>query len=239
MADQRESARKDYESGMKYKDIAEKYNVTLNTVKSWKTRYKWSRKSVHTKEKSAHTKSKGGAPKGNKNAKGYGAPKQNQNSIKHGLFAKYLPEETLKIVYQMDGITPVDLIWMNIELQFAQIIRSQQIMFVESKDDMTKELKRTKEGYSDKGSSTEEEYEIQFAWDKQASFLTAISRAMTTLQGLMKQFDDMAHKDDERRLKLEQMGLNIQKTKAEIEKISSGDEDKPIEVVIKRKGDRS
>ena len=37
---------------MKYKEIAEKYGVTINTVKSWKTRYKWSKdgkKSVHTK----------------------------------------------------------------------------------------------------------------------------------------------------------------------------------------------
>ncbi|WP_231036365.1 phage terminase small subunit-related protein [Pectinatus sottacetonis] len=28
---------------MKYKDIAAKYDVSLSTVKSWKTRYKWSR----------------------------------------------------------------------------------------------------------------------------------------------------------------------------------------------------
>lgn len=29
-------AEKDYLSGMKYKDIAEKYQVSINTVKSWK-----------------------------------------------------------------------------------------------------------------------------------------------------------------------------------------------------------
>lgn len=34
----------DYELGMKYKDIAEKYGVSLNTVRSWKTRYKWLKK---------------------------------------------------------------------------------------------------------------------------------------------------------------------------------------------------
>lgn len=42
----------DYLKGMKYKEIAEKYGVTINTVKSWKTRYKWTKddkKSVHTK----------------------------------------------------------------------------------------------------------------------------------------------------------------------------------------------
>lgn len=36
-------------AGMKYKDIAAKYNVSIATVKSWKTRYKWNRKSMHTK----------------------------------------------------------------------------------------------------------------------------------------------------------------------------------------------
>lgn len=37
-------------NGMKYKDIASKYGVSLDTVKSWKQRHLWNRKSVHTKE---------------------------------------------------------------------------------------------------------------------------------------------------------------------------------------------
>ena len=48
----------DYCKGMKYKEIAEKYGVTINTVKSWKTRYKWSKdgkKGVHTKSKKVCT----------------------------------------------------------------------------------------------------------------------------------------------------------------------------------------
>ncbi|MEG0470768.1 MAG: terminase small subunit [Solibacillus sp.] len=65
MAEKYELAEVDYKNGMKYKDIAEKYGVTLNTVKSWKTR-KWGKddeeKGVHTKTKSMHTK-KGAAPK--------------------------------------------------------------------------------------------------------------------------------------------------------------------------------
>lgn len=53
-----ELAELDYMSGMKYKDIAEKYNVTINTVKSWKTRYNWCKnvkKSVHTKSEKVCT----------------------------------------------------------------------------------------------------------------------------------------------------------------------------------------
>lgn len=52
-----ELAYKDYCKGMKYKDIATKYDVSLNTVKSWKQR-KWKdiEKGVQPKEKSVHTK---------------------------------------------------------------------------------------------------------------------------------------------------------------------------------------
>mgnify|MGYP003307011514 CR=1 FL=1 len=48
-----EAAEKDYMDGMKYKDIAEKYNTSINTVKSWKKRYDWNRK------KGAHKNEKG------------------------------------------------------------------------------------------------------------------------------------------------------------------------------------
>ncbi|EJE7236597.1 P27 family phage terminase small subunit [Clostridium botulinum] len=40
----KEKAYKDYISGMKYKDIADKYNISINTVKSWKRRLNWERK---------------------------------------------------------------------------------------------------------------------------------------------------------------------------------------------------
>lgn len=56
-----ELAKADYMAGMKYKDIAQKYGVTLNTVKSWKVRYKWNKKnekSVHTKPQKVCTQNK-------------------------------------------------------------------------------------------------------------------------------------------------------------------------------------
>ncbi len=39
----RNDAKEDYLSGMKYKDIADKYDVSINTVKSWKQRNGWER----------------------------------------------------------------------------------------------------------------------------------------------------------------------------------------------------
>lgn len=49
-------------AGMKYKDIAEKYNTTINTVKSWKKRYDWNRKEGAHKEEKVCTQNKGCAP---------------------------------------------------------------------------------------------------------------------------------------------------------------------------------
>ena len=55
-----EKAEQDYIAGMKYKDIAEKYGTTINTVKSWKKRYAWSRgEGAHKAEKVCTQKSKG------------------------------------------------------------------------------------------------------------------------------------------------------------------------------------
>lgn len=47
---------------MKYKDIATKYGVTINTVKSWKQRYAWNKKGVHTKSKKVCTQKTDKAP---------------------------------------------------------------------------------------------------------------------------------------------------------------------------------
>ena len=44
-----EKAELDYISGMSYKEISEKYEVKLNTVKSWKRRYNWSREGTQKK----------------------------------------------------------------------------------------------------------------------------------------------------------------------------------------------
>lgn len=56
-----EMAEKDYLAGMKYKDIAAKYEVSINTVKSWKKRNGWVRGAP--KQKSVHPKTKKVAPK--------------------------------------------------------------------------------------------------------------------------------------------------------------------------------
>ena len=97
--DVRDRAFKDWKAGMKYKEISEKYGVSLSTVKSWASRH-WKRdgakvatqndKKLHPDDKKTQPK-KRGAPEGNQNAKGNsggGAPRRNQNNLKHGAYAR-------------------------------------------------------------------------------------------------------------------------------------------------------
>ncbi|QAT57069.1 phage terminase small subunit [Bacillus subtilis] len=235
MAEKHIQAQKDYVKGMKYKDLAEKYGVSVNTIKSWKQRHDWERKKGAPTEKRVHTK-KAGAPPGNKNAVGNngGAPQRNQNAVTHGFFSKFLPEETLEIMEEIQERSPADMIWDQIQIQYAAIIRAQRIMHVQDQDDMTKVLKKEKPGMF----GDEKEWEFQFAWDRHATFLNAQSRAMGELRSLIKQFDQLAHEQDERRLKLEQMRLNIDKTKAEVERLTNKDNDSSFEIIIKDKGGR-
>jgi uncharacterized protein YjcR len=226
-------AEADYQRGMKYKDIAEKYNVSLNTVKSWKQRHAWNRKKGAHNEKSMHTK-KPGAPPGNKNAvgnSGGAAPVGNSNAVTHGFFQKYLPAESFEIMQHIETRSPLDMLWDNIMIQYTAIIRAQQIMFVKDRDDKTIERIEEKGGDTSWG----EKWEVQQAWDKQATFLQAQSRAMSTLQSLIRQYEELCRQGqaDEEQL------LRIAKLKGEVELINqkANNDDKQIEIRIVRKGD--
>lgn len=200
-----EVAYQDYLNGMKYKEIAEKYGVTINTVKSWKTRYKWSKdgkKSVHTKiEKVCTQKTK----LGNQNAAGHGAPVGNKNAEKYGFFSKFLPDETREIFSAISEANPLDLLWHQIQLAYAAIIRAQKIAYVKDQEDKTVEKVEEK-----KGKIMGEKWEVQQAWDKQNEFLKAQARAQGELRSLIKQYDEMLHKNwdmatEEQRARIEMM----------------------------------
>lgn len=232
---------------MLLKNIAEQLDLSDSQIRKWKNQDGWDDQlnGNVTKSNGNVTKRTRGAPAGNNNAKGHGAPKQNQNATTHGFFAKFLPDETLEIMEAMNERSPADLIWDQIQIQYAAIIRAQRIMFVSDKDEMIKELKKAKYEYypipKDEGggmekAATEEEYNFQFSWERQAQLLTAQSRAIGELRSSIRQFIEMADAEDERRLKLEQMQLNIEKTKAEIGTLNDpNNKEKKVEIVIRRK----
>lgn len=148
--------------------------------------------------------------------------KENKNAEKHGFFSKYLPEETLNIIKEIQEKDPLDLLWDNIQIQYAAIIRSQMIMHVTDKNEMIKELKKRKfEVRNVDGEHTpilsEEEYEFQFAWDRQATYLQAQSRAMAELRNMISKYEELCKSD----MATEEQKERIRKLKAETNKLES------------------
>lgn len=235
---------KEHNGNITNREIANILNVPERTISVWKIRDSWNEKvncstskkecSTSKKECSTTKKKRGGQP-GNKNAVGHGAPKENKNTEKHGFFSKYLPEETMNIIQEIQEKDPLDILWDNIQIQYAAIIRAQRIMHVTSKDEMIKELKKKKGYQSETVASSEVEYEFQFAWDRQATFLQAQSRAMAELRNMIKQYDELLNANKE--LATEEQKLRIEKLKGEVDKLSESNQDKPIEILIKRKGE--
>lgn len=214
-----------YKQGMKLVEIASQLNVSEGTVRSWKNRYDFDGKSNATLQKNKRNvakKKRGGQP-GNKNAVGHGAPKGNQNATKHGLFSRYLPEDTREIFFSLDSADPLDLLWDQIKLAYTAIVRAQQIMHVRDQEDKTKE----KIGRFDTGDT----YSVQQAWDKQASFLQAQAKAQKELTTMIKQYEELLHKNWD--LATKEQKARIKQLKAKTEQIQGADQN-PIEDKVKK-----
>ena len=76
------------------------------------------------KKTNVRIRKRGGQPK-NKNAvgNGGGAPEQNKNAEKYGFFSKYLPDETREIFFAIEQADPLDLLWHQIQIAYAAIVR--------------------------------------------------------------------------------------------------------------------
>ncbi|MDF9412974.1 hypothetical protein E1B06_14915 [Brevibacillus laterosporus] len=227
------------------RELADQLGEKEKTISNWKSRDKWN-VVLQTGQCSTtmKTESNAGAPEGNRNAvgnRGGTAPKRNSNAVTHGFFRKYFPDDVAEIMEEIESKSPLDMLWENIMIQYTAIIRAQRIMFVQDKEEMIKEIKKrkfdvvdtsTKEKASFEQVVTEEEYEFQFSWDRHATFLNAQSRAIATLQGLISKYEDLCDTEEKK--------LRVQKLKGEIailEQKTSKDDDKPIEILIKRKGE--
>lgn len=197
-----------YEKGSTFKTILEQYKIPAKTVRQWASKYKWVRQKGS--KKSTETKRKASSVCIGK--------LQNTNAVKHGLFSKYLPAETLELVGSIEAMSPLDILWENICLKYAAIIRSQKIMYVKDDKDVTKRI--TMDG------TEATSYQYTEAYEKQASFLIAQSRAMGTLMSLIKQYDELCRSElatDEQRLRIEKLKMELAK---------AHDSDGPVKVEI-------
>lgn len=215
------------EGKKKLKDIAAELGVSETQVRKWKNQDKWNG-NVTNQVKGNVTKRKRGGQPGNKNAVGHGAPKGNQNATKHGLFSRYLPEDTREIFFSLDSADPLDLLWDQIKLAYTAIVRAQQIMHVRDQKDKTVEKVEEKDG-----NVIGERWEVQQAWDKQASFLQAQAKAQKELTTMIKQYEELLHKNWD--LATKEQKARIKQLKANTEKLtkdgSGSEENEGVEII--------
>ena len=181
---------KSHKGNITNREIAKLLNEDEKVIAVWKSRDKWN--VVQQSFKCCTTRKRGGQV-GNKNAEGHGGtgPPENKNAEKHGFFSRHLPKETFSIIQEIEQKSQLDILWENIQIAYAAIIRAQQIMYVRDKKDMT----TTKIQHKNGENVIEERWEVQQAWDKQATFLKAQARAQAELRSLIKQYDEMLHKN--------------------------------------------
>lgn len=196
--------------------IAERLGVSAGTVRGWKSKDGWEHKVKGTLQKKNTERSKNprGAPKGNKNAVGHGAPKRNENAVTHGLRRRFLPEGIYELVDEVRTMSPIDILWENITLTYANLLHAQRILYVQDVDDTTTMLIAS----TAKGG---ESYEVHTAWDKQGKALAAMARAQSELKSMIKTYDELTRSP----LVTEEQRLRIDNLKTQL---GSGDEDDTV-----------
>lgn len=202
-----EMAKELYLQGRKLVEIASQLELPEGTVRRWKCTHKWDSK--RSDKNQANVRKKRGGQPGNKNATG---PPGNQNARKHGLFARYVQPDIKEIMEGVKEMSQMDMLMEAIEFWYSKIIKAQQIMYVEDHKAMTREV--VVEG----AESTA--YDIQYAWDKQATELKALSRAFSELRGLLKTYDELSKSKQA----TEEQQARIELLKAQVKKIQDDPE---------------
>lgn len=179
-----------YRQGLKLVEIARRLELPEGTVRRWKCTYKWDAapEAERSPPKKPNARKRGAQP-GNKNSKG--GPPGNKKAEKFGFFSRHLPGETLEIFQELETADPLDMLWDQIRLAYAAILRAQKIAYVKDAEDKTVEKIEDRSGVESWGES----WEVQQAWDKQANFMKAQARAQAELRSMIKQYDEMLHKD--------------------------------------------
>lgn len=222
--DQRiEQAKELYEKGLKLIDISKQLGVPEGTVRRWKCTHKWD--SERSDKKSERSERKKGGQPGNKNATG--GPPGNKKAEKYGFFSKYLPDETKEIFDAIEHADPLDLLWHQIQIAYAAIVRAQRIAYVKDHQDRT----INKIGEKDGETVSEERWEVQEAWDKQNNFLKAQARAQAELSRMIKQYDEMLHANWELATEEQKTRIQSMKAKAQLNDVEETADDGFLEAL--------
>lgn len=197
---------KDHNGKITSKEIADLLGEKVNNINVWRSTDKWKDQLFGKK----------GAPYGNQNAKGNiggGAPKGNYNRFTYGKYTERIPFAVKNIMQELDIEDPIEKQWRSICLLEARIIHMQDIMHVENKADITKEIKKIT-----KGKVNSVEWEIQQAWDKEANLMNTLSRSMATLSKMIRDYIEMVNANwdtatEEQKLRVDRLKVQIDNEK--------------------------
>lgn len=218
----RDRAYKDYLDGMKYKQIAEKYGVSLSAVKSWAARY-WKKGDRSPKNKKSQPKKKKvatrGAQAGNKNAVGHGGtgPPGNKNAVKTGEFEALLFDTLESDEIRLVSAMPRDKEQLIIqEIQLLTVRERRMLQRIENIRTSVENLEggNTLDGMTlvklqsgiEKGQETHlKEYQGKL------SQIQAIEEALTRVQARKQKAIDSLHRFgfDDARLEVEMLKLDM------------------------------
>lgn len=200
--------KKDYMKGKTYNQIAEKYNITYYDVQNLIKKYKWKRKSNHSK-----------VQKGNKNAVGnkggHGSGERNKNAVKTGeyetIYDDLLTDEEKKLIKQFE-----------LEDKKEHILSELKILTIRERRILTK-IKKLEDGkemnivrmskvssnnvrYKDNGTSTTTEAESTI------NIIQRLEEALTRVQEAKRRYIDSYHKieADNRKLELDLIRLEME-----------------------------
>lgn len=194
--DERE-ALKLYKKGVSISGISEKLGIPIGVLERWKDYTGWDT-----------YKTKVGEPGHIVTVGSYvdtGVGLNNKNAVFHGLATKWMPEEMVEIMQDSEALTPTELLWGQILVQHAAIVRAQKIMYVKHELDHSTFTTMTGDSMTAR--------QIQYSWEKYERYLTAQSKAMAALVVMIANYEKMARLD----LIDEEQRLRIAKLKRELE----------------------
>lgn len=201
-----------FRQGVTLVDIAKELDLPAGTVRRWKSTYEWEpddkkgrkkcsersdkkmkkgcERSDKKSERSETGKKKRGGQPGNHNGKG--APPGNKRAEKYGFFSRYLPEDTREIVEEMQDADPAELLWHQIQLAYAAILRAQNIFASNAK------TKGNQQAFT--------------------AFMIAQSKAQAEMNKMIQRYEAMTvDVDEERQLRLDTQRLKLEEQQLKLE----------------------
>lgn len=207
---------KEYKAKISIEDIAVKLGEKVSTVKWWRKADEWDMELFGVKNKS-------GAPSGNLNAMQHGLYCDDNKRSTDEFFKKYLGKSTQKVHEDSNAlnIAKLDKLGHSIDILWARILSSQKITEVKNKKDITKV--KTKEAYGE--SSHTDEWEYQFAWDKENAALDIQSKAFERLSNMIKTYEILLHSNwdlatEEQKLRIEMLRSKVNQNEGQDDKLT-------------------